>query len=173
MKLIPFILVFFSLACSAQQQIPDQSIQQDFPFELEKYLGTWYEIARFDHRFERDLEYVTASYSLNEDGSIRVLNQGVKNGKKKKAQGKARRAKTGSDRNLEVSFFLNFYSPYNILELDEHYQMVLIGSNSPNYLWILSRTPVINETQLNRMLEKASQRGYDIKKLIYVEQLQP
>lgn len=169
--LIPMLML--ALCCNAQEKQPDQSIDATFTFELEKYLGTWYEIARFDHRFERGLQFVTATYSLNDDGSIRVLNQGIKNGKSKKAKGKARKAQTGTSRNLEVSFFLNFYSPYNILELDEDYQLALIGSNSANYLWILSRTAQVNEIKLNSLLEKARKRGYNIGKLIYVEQNRP
>jgi apolipoprotein D and lipocalin family protein len=170
MRFLFLPLLFITLACSAQNDMPDQSIHAEFSFELEKYLGTWYEIARFDHRFERDLEFVTATYSLNEDGSIKVMNQGIKNGKSKTAIGKARLAKNGVNRNLEVSFFWIFYGPYNILELDKDYQLALIGSNSSDYLWILSRQPQPDSNSINELLEKAKKRGYDTSKLIFVEQ---
>jgi len=152
---------------------PDQTINSEFNFELQKYLGTWYEIARFDHPFERGLEGTTANYTLRSDGKIKVLNQGFKgslNGKLKTAEGKAKLASPETPRNLKVSFFLNFYAPYNILELDPNYQYVLIGSNSDKYLWILSRTPQLDSTILEQLLEKARTRGYDTSKLIMVQQ---
>jgi len=153
---------------------PDQTIQSNFPFELNKYLGTWYEIARFDHSFERGLQGVTATYSLMSDGKIKVLNQGYKNsldGKFKKAVGKAKLANPETPRNLLVSFFWIFYAPYNILELDPDYRYALIGSKSPDYLWILSRTPQLDEKTYQMLLDKAKDRGYDTSKLIKV--LQP
>lgn len=152
---------------------PDQTIKSGFNFELQKYLGTWYEIARFDHSFERGLQGVTANYSLRKDGKIKVVNQGFKNnlnGKLKIAIGKAKVSKPEKPRNLRVSFFLNFYAPYNILELDATYQYVLIGSNSPNYLWILSRTPQMDSSAYNNLVEKAKARGYNTSKLIKVAQ---
>ncbi|MBP7506495.1 MAG: lipocalin family protein [Prolixibacteraceae bacterium] len=150
---------------------PDQTIKSTFDFKLEKYLGTWYEIARFDHSFERGLEGATANYSLMDNGKIKVVNSGYKNGldgKFKTAVGKAKLTSPDTPRNLKVSFFLFFYSPYNILELDENYQYVLIGSNSSNYLWILSRTPEMDDKVYKSLLEKAKNRGYDVSKLIKV-----
>ena len=170
--LIPFVLLVTSCKTEAMTQ-PDQTINSEFNFELEKYLGTWYEIARFDHSFERGLEGTTANYSLRSDGKIRVLNQGYKGslkGKLKTAEGKAKLASPETPRNLKVSFFWNFYAPYNILELDSNYQYVLIGSNSDKYLWILSRTPQLDKAILDQLLEKAKARGYDISKLIMVQQ---
>lgn len=137
--------------------------------DLERYLGTWYEIARFDHSFERGLEGVTATYSFRPDGLIRVVNQGFKNspnGEKSVAVGKAKT--TSEPGKLKVSFFLFFYADYNILELDEEYQWVLIGSSSDRYLWILSRTPELQKDTLQIILEKAAQRGYETSKLIWV-----
>ncbi len=170
--MIILILIFASCKHDVMSQ-PNQTIKQTFDFELEKYLGTWYEIARFDHRFERDLQGVSATYSLRDDGKIEVLNQGYKNsldGKLKTAKGKARKSSGGTDRNLEVSFFLFFYSPYNILELDSNYTYALIGSESDDYLWILSRTPQMDDGDLEMLIEKAEERGYDTSKLIMVEQ---
>lgn len=139
--------------------------------DLQRYLGTWYEIARFDHRFERDLVGVTATYSMREDGKIRVLNQGYKNsldGKLSVAEGKAKL--TNEPGKLKVSFFWIFYADYLVMELDENYQWALIGSTSDKYLWILSRTPKLDESTKNLILEKARTRGYDTSKLIWVAQ---
>ena len=139
--------------------------------DLQRYLGTWYEIARFDHRFERGLAGVTATYSMRDDGKIRVLNQGYKNtldGELSVAEGKAKL--TGEPGRLKVSFFWIFYADYFVMELDENYKWALIGSKSDKYLWILSRTPKLEESVKKLILEKAQNRGYDTSKLIWVEQ---
>ncbi len=169
-----FILIAFimlnTLAINAKD--PDQTIKSTFDFKLEKYLGTWYEIARFDHSFERGLEGTTANYSLMENGKIKVTNSGYKNGlngEQKTSIGKAKLTSPETPRNLKVSFFLFFYAPYNILEIDENYQYVLIGSNSSKYLWILSRTPEMDDKVYKSLLEKAKNRGYDVSKLIKVK----
>jgi apolipoprotein D and lipocalin family protein len=169
-----FIFLIILTACKQPAMTePNQTIHNDFSFQLEKYLGTWYEIARFDHSFERGLQGVTATYSLKPDGKIMVLNKGYKNsldGKLKKAVGKAKIFNPKTPRNLLVSFFWFFYAPYNILELDADYQYALIGSKSSNYLWILSRTPQLDEKTYQWLLEKARDRGYDTSKLIKVLQ---
>ena len=140
-------------------------------FEIDKYLGTWYEIARFDHKFERGLQGVTTSYLRQNDGSIKVLNQGFYNslkGKRFQAEGRAKLTnKTGI---LKVSFFWILYADYLIMELDKNYQWALIGSKSDNYLWILSKTPELKENTKSFILEKAIKRGYDVSKLIWVVQ---
>lgn len=142
-------------------------------FELEKYLGKWYEIARFQHCFEKDLVGVTANYSLREDGKIAVINKGYKNtldGKLKKATGKAR-IPDPNEAKLEVSFFWIFYADYYILELDTvDYQYALVGSSSDNYLWILSRTPQMNEDTYNELVASAKERGYATVELFKVPQ---
>lgn len=167
--LLSFIAVLLACTPKAMSQ-PNQTINNSFEFELEKYLGTWYEIARFDHKFERGLENVTATYTLFDNGKIEVLNQGIKNGKNKKAVGKAKITSPETPRKLKVSFFLFFYAPYNILEIDEDYQYALIGSETENYLWILSRTPQIDENLYNELIEKAQIRGYNTNNLIQVKQ---
>jgi lipocalin len=173
MKIKLLIIGILLTLCSTNvMPQPDQTINSNFNFEIEKYLGTWYEIARFDHRFERGLQGVTATYSLKKDGKIEVLNQGLKgglDGKLKKAKGKARMVSEDTPRQLEVSFFLWFYSPYNILELDPGYNYALIGSNSANYLWILSRSPQLDEGTIEKLLTKARERGYETDNLIWVE----
>ena len=140
-------------------------------FDLSRYLGTWYEIARFDHSFERGLENVTAEYTLRDDGMVNVVNSGWKDGKKNVAKGKARQPDpSGNPAHLEVSFFLFFFSDYNVLMLDDLYQVALIGSASPKYLWILSRTPQISDVVRNAVLNNAKRRGYDVSNLIWVAQ---
>lgn len=142
--------------------------------DLERYMGKWYEIARFDHRFERNLVGVTATYSIRDDGKIKVVNAGYKNsldGKYKETVGKAKQPNPDEPGKLKVSFFLFFYADYYILELDEEYQWALIGSSSDKYLWILSRTPQLDQDTLDHILGKAKERGYDTNRLIWV--LQP
>lgn len=142
--------------------------------DLAKYLGKWFEIARFDHSFERGLVGVAATYSMRPDGKIKVLNEGYKNsldGKHKVAVGKAKIPDPDDFSKLKVSFFLNFYADYLIMELDQvNYQYAMIGSKSDNFLWILSRTPSLPDTIYNMLLEKARLRGYDINALIKVPQ---
>ncbi len=142
-------------------------------FKLDKYLGTWYEIARLPNRFEKDLVGVTATYEMRDDGKVAVINQGYKHtldGKLKKATGKAR-IPDPKKAKLEVSFFWIFYSDYYILELDTvGYQYALIGSSSDNYLWILSRTPYMDEKIYNQLVAGASKRGYDTTQLFKVPQ---
>ncbi len=139
--------------------------------DLKRYMGNWYEIARFNHWFERGLEAVTAVYILKENGRIAVRNCGHKggvSGKLKCTYGKAKLPDPAQPGKLKVTFFLFFYSDYYILELDENYQWALVGSSSVNYLWILSRTPHMPSQTLTGILQKARARGYDTNKLIFV-----
>jgi len=171
-----FTLIFGLLCTNCQTQNSNKMIDKSTVsgVDLNKYLGKWYEIARFDHSFERGLVGVTATYSFRPDGKIKVLNEGYKNvldGKHKKAVGKAKIPDPNDLSKLKVSFFLNFYADYLIMELDqEHYQYVMIGSNSPNFLWILCRTPVMPDVVYNQLVENARKRGYDVSKLIRVPQ---
>lgn len=164
---------------SSAQQTRSMALPQTTPydnssvsaFDLSRYLGTWYEIARFDHSFERGMENVTAEYFLRDDGKIDVINSGWKDGKYKVADGKARQPDPAKDpAHLEVSFFLFFYSDYNVMMIDDDYQVALVGSKSPKYLWILSRTPQVSDAVLDLVLEEASGRGYDTDNLIWVDQ---
>ena len=143
--------------------------------DLNRYLGTWYEIARFPHSFEKNLVGVTATYSLRDDGKIKVLNQGYKNtldGELSVAEGKAKIPDKQEPGKLKVSFFWIFYADYFVLELDKNYHYVMIGSSSPKYFWILSRTPQMSPEIYEMLLEKARQRGYNLDKLVKVEQPQ-
>ena len=136
--------------------------------DLDKYLGKWYEIARFDHSFERDVEQARAEYTLQEDGTVKVLNSGVKNGEPMTAEGKAKRTETPAL--LRVSFFGPFYSDYRVMLVDSAYRYALVGSGSDDYLWLLSRTPQISDSVRTVMLDEASRRGYDTGALIWVKQ---
>jgi lipocalin len=139
--------------------------------DLNKYMGRWFEIARFDHPFERNLELVVASYDINPDGTIKVVNSGFnsKTGRYKESVGRARTAQ-GKKGELEVTFFLNFWSPYKIMELAPDYSYVMIGSDSDKYLWILSRTPKLDAKTIQNLLDIATQRGYNTENLIWVRQ---
>ena len=136
--------------------------------DLQKYLGDWFEVARFNHRFERGISHSKANYSLTGDGRIAVLNTGLKNGVQKVAKGKTKF--TDTPRILRVSFFWFFYGDYRILLLDPDYQWVLVGGSSDKYLWILSRTPQLPPEAKDGILAEASRRGYNIEELIWVEQ---
>lgn len=141
--------------------------------ELEKYLGTWYEIARFPHSFEKGLVGVSATYSMRPDGKIRVVNQGFKgklSGKASRALGKAKIPDLQVPSRLKVSFFLFFYGDYFVLELDDNYRWAMIGSSTPDYFWILSRTAQMDKATYQSLLENARNRGYDLSKLIEVDQ---
>jgi len=140
-------------------------------FDVYRYLGTWYEIGRLDHSFERGLEKVTAHYRLREDGSIHVINRGFDSKKKewKEAEGKAYFVDSPTFGRLKVSFFGPFYGSYNIIALDkEHYQYSLVCGPNTSYLWILSRTPKMEKGLRNRLIDKAKQFGFKTEDLIFV-----
>jgi len=140
-------------------------------FELEKYLGKWYEIARLDHSFERGLEKVTAEYSLREDGGVRVVNRGfsVEDNEWNEAEGKAYFARESDEGYLKVSFFGPFYGSYVIFGLDkENYQYAFISGPNRSYLWFLSRTPTVSEELKNQFVEEAQKRGFPTQELIFV-----
>jgi len=140
-------------------------------FDVNKYLGTWYEIARFDFRFEKNLDNVSAQYSLNEKGNVTVLNSGYNFIKKdwKKADGLAKFREGKDLAKLKVSFFGPFYSGYNVVALDENYQYALIAGKNLDYLWILSRAKDIPEEIKTNYLKIAEEIGYDTSKLIWVK----
>ena len=135
--------------------------------DLNRYLGEWYEIARFDHSFERGIERAKAVYTLNEDGTIKVVNSGIKDGKPKKAVGKGKRTNTPAL--LRVSFFGPFYADYRVMMIDADYTYALVGSGGADYLWILSRTPTLADDAKSALLVEARRRGYDTSKLIWVK----
>ena len=150
----------------------DNTVVKDL--DIQQYLGTWYEIARYDHGFERGLVGVTATYSLRRDGKIKVVNSGYRDsldGKFSQAVGKAKIPDPLNEpAKLKVSFFLFFYGDYFVMELDEEYQWAIVGSTTDKYLWILSRTPVMKQEIYNQLLDKLQERGYDVSRLIKVKQ---
>ncbi len=132
---------------------------------LNNFMGRWYEIARFDHRFERGMTDVTADYILQKDGMIEVVNEGMRGGKLHRSVGRAKTTSTPG--RLRVSFFWIFYSDYNVLEMGEHGEWALIGSRSPQYLWILSRTPTLPDQTVDYIVGQAAKRGYNVDNLIF------
>jgi apolipoprotein D and lipocalin family protein len=142
-------------------------------FELNKYLGKWYEIARLDHSFERGLSQVSAEYSLKEDGGVRVINRGFSAAKNewKEAEGKAYFVNGDSEGYLKVSFFGPFYGSYVVFELDhENYQYAFISGPDTDYLWLLAKTPTVSPEVLQKFVEMSKARGFDTDSLIYVQQ---
>ncbi len=140
-------------------------------FKAEKYLGKWFEIARFDYRFEKNLINVTAEYSLNKKGNIAVKNRGfdvVKN-EWKEALGEAKFVKSPTEARLKVSFFKPIWSGYNVIDIDEDYKHALVVGDSLDYIWILSRDKKLPEHIRKRFLKKAENLGYEISELIWVK----
>ena len=167
MRRFVVLAVFILSGCTG---IPE-GIEPVDNFELEPYLGTWYEIARLDHSFERGLSNVTANYSLREDGGVAVLNRGYHAGKDEwdEAQGKAYFIGDPRIGRLKVSFFGPFYGAYNIFELGDNYEYSLVAGPSRSYLWILAREAQLPQAMLDELLSKAEAAGYDTSQLILVE----
>ena len=141
-------------------------------FELDRYLGKWYEIARLDHSFERGMDRVTAEYSLKEDGTVKVLNRGFLTKKDvwKEAEGKARFVKEEDKGYLKVSFFGPFYGSYVIFELDKtDYEYAFISGPDTSYLWLLARKPVVSPDVMDRFMAHAEELGFELDELILVE----
>lgn len=161
---------FLLTACSTPKPPAGVTVVKDF--DTRRYLGQWYEIARFDHRFERGLEKVTATYSLRDDGGLNVVNRGYNPAREKWQQSTGRAYFTGDPDTaaLKVSFFGPFYGGYNIISLDDNYRYALVCGPNRDYLWILSRTPTIPESVKKELLETATRQGFAVEKLIWVDQ---
>lgn len=150
--------------------LPD-GIEPVRDFELSRYLGTWYEIARLDHSFERGLSRVTADYSLREDGGVRVVNRGYKKatGEWKEAVGRAYFVGSPTLGRLRISFFGPFYGGYNIIALNRNdYQWAMICGPSRDYLWILARQPQLDAEVLETLTTRADSLGFATNELIRV-----
>ena len=140
-------------------------------FELQRYLGTWYEIARLDHPFERGLTNISATYSLRDDGGVAVLNRGysAEDQEWKEASGKAYFVEEAETGYLKVSFFGPFFGAYAVFELDkDNYQYAFISGPSTDYLWLLARTPTVDPQLIERFKSRASELGFDTSELIRV-----
>jgi apolipoprotein D and lipocalin family protein len=150
-------------------QIPD-GVEAIDGFDAERYLGTWYEIARLDHRFERGLDNITATYTARDDGGIDVLNRGFdrERGEWQEARGRAKFVGERDRAMLKVSFFGPFYGGYNVVDLDPDYQLALVAGPNRDYLWILSRNPQPPRDAVERVVQRAKDLGFDTDALIYV-----
>lgn len=166
--LLSGLMLMTLAACTS---LPDR-VEPVQNFELDRYLGTWYEIARLDHAFERGLSEVQAQYSLREDGGVRVINRGYDAEKEewREAEGKAYFVEDSDTGYLKVSFFGPFYGAYVIMALDhEDYQYSLVSGPDRDYLWILSRSPQMDAETLERLINRAREAGYPVDELIYME----
>lgn len=164
-----FISSLLSLSCSVS---PPDGLNAVNNFEVSRYLGTWYEIARLDHRFERGLDQVTAEYSVRDDGGLKVVNKGFSVPKQqwKQSVGKAYFLGDNHRGALKVSFFGPFYGGYHVLALDEDYRYALVAGPNRDYLWILSRTPVLDAAVRDRLVANAKAMGFPVEQLIWVNQ---
>ncbi len=141
------------------------------PFDKAKYLGKWYEIARLDFKFEEGLNNTTANYSLNDNGTIKVVNRGYDYEEEEwtESTGKAKFVGDDNVAKLKVSFFGPFYAGYNVIAIDDNYKYALVAGKNLDYLWILSRETTIPENVKNEYLKKAQEIGYNTADLIWVE----
>jgi apolipoprotein D and lipocalin family protein len=140
--------------------------------ELEKYLGKWYEIAHLPAKFQEGCDETTATYTLLKDGNISVLNTCKRNGKVKTAKGKAKVVDEATGAKLKVTFFWPFYGDYWIIKLGMDYEYAVVGTPNLKYLWILSRTPRIDNKLFSELTEFAKSKGFDTNRLIITKQPQ-
>lgn len=160
-----------AIALHCRRSIP-KGVEAVSPFDANRYLGKWYEIARFDFRFEKNLEHVTAHYSLREDGSIHVVNRGydTRNGEWKESVGRAVFAGDPSTAMLKVSFFGPFYAGYNVVAIDPEYKYALVVGRNLDYLWLLSREEMMPDEVVEKYLAMAESIGFDLDRLHWTEQ---
>lgn len=162
MKLWLFLLVF---AC-ANSSVSPKPVEN---FDLNKYLGTWHEIARIENRFEKNCTNVTANYSLRSDGGINVLNKCVVNGKEKTASAVGYFYKSSNVGLFKVAFFWPFYAKYNISYVDENYQHAIVDSGR-GYLWILARQKTVDTQTMEKIIAKMKENDLEHEKLMYTKQ---
>ena len=159
--------------CSVSKEMSTEFIPVIKTFDIQRYLGTWFEVARLPNSFEKGLDKVTATYSLRDDGKIAVLNRGfdTAKGEWKEAKGKARFKESNAGALLEVSFFWIFYADYRVVDLDTaNYSYAMVTSSSKKYLWILSRTSQMDDSIYNTLIRKASEWGFDTSTIYKVSQ---
>lgn len=166
--LMILLAIVISVLMSCSSLTVDNSPVEDV--DLKRFLGKWYEIARYDHKFERGMEECTATYTLQNDGKLVITNHGMKNGQWDTSVGKGKL--TDEPGVLRVSFWGPFYSDYRIMMLAYDYSYALIGGSTDSYLWILSRTPTLDDYTRDRILLEARRRGYDTSALLWVPQQQ-
>lgn len=167
---LPIALALITVACTG---LP-QGVEPVAGFELDRYLGKWYEVARLDHSFERGLDKVTAEYSLLDGGGVKVVNRGYsgKDAEWDEAEGKAYFVRNSDEGYLKVSFFGPFYGSYVIFELEkENYSYAFVAGPDKSYLWFLSRTPTVSDDLMKKFVDKAAGLGFDTEALIMVGQI--
>ena len=161
-------LLFILTACTGKPE----GVVAVKEFELDRYLGKWYEIARLDHSFERGLNNITAEYSLREDGGVKVINSGFskEDNEWQQAEGKAFFVDETDNGHLKVSFFGPFYGSYIVFELDrKNYQYAFVSGPNTSYLWLLARTPEVDKKVTELFVKRSQELGFDTSQLIYVE----
>lgn len=170
-KIVLLLCVLFGMSsCSSKENerpIDNRTVSE---LSISRFMGKWYEIARYEHRFEKDMTHVSATYTLRDDGKIEVLNEGYKNGELQQIKGRAKQPDAADPGKLKVSFFLWFYSDYYIMEVGADYDYVLVGSSTDKYLWIMYREKQMPQQLLDELLEKLRARGYDTGRLLFVNQ---
>lgn len=156
------------IALKCRRTIP-KGVNAIKPFDIAKYLGKWYEIARLDFHFEKNLDYATAEYSPNEDGTIKVVNRGYNYKKQEQVEsiGKAVFAGDMDEAKLKVSFWGPFYSGYNVISIDNKYKYALVAGRNRNYLWLLSREKEVPQKIIQSYLQEARSLGFDTSKLVW------
>ena len=172
MKKIFFFIVLFTQILIGCTGIPED-LKAVNNFDLNRYLGTWYEIARLDHRFERGLNNISADYTMNTNNSIKVINKGwnVTDQKWEQAEGKAYFVEQHDIGRLKVSFFGPFYGGYNIIDLDKkNYSYAMVTGPDKSYFWILSRTKQLPKAKLDALINRAKVMGFPVDKFIFVNQ---
>ncbi|EAT11656.1 lipocalin [Bermanella marisrubri] len=165
------VMLFFLVVLTGCLGMPER-VSPVTGFEADRYLGTWYEVARLDHSFERGLKNISATYSKRDDGGINVLNRGysIEDQEWNQAQGKAYFVEDERTGYLKVSFFGPFYGSYVVFDLDkEGYEYAFISGPDTDYLWLLARTPNPGEAVINRFKTVAKAKGFDTNELIFVE----
>ena len=167
-KYLSFSLLILT-ALSACTGMPD-GVEPVTGFDKSRYLGTWHEIARLDHSFERDLVDVTAEYSLRDDGAVRVINSGTdsETGERKVAEGHAKFVGDDGTAHLKVSFFGPFYGSYIVFELDPDYRYAFVAGYNTNYLWLLARETNISEDIRKRFTDRAGDLGFAVDDLVWL-----
>ena len=165
--IVSFFIAFLFIGCGSKNPY----LKTVDKVDIQKYKGTWYEIARFEHFFEKGCKNVSATYEIKDNGKIKVINKctKIKDGEKKEATGEAY-AVDSTNSKLKVSFFKPFYGDYWIIDLDENYNYALVGSPNREYLWILSRTKTISKEIKNSILNKLPEHKFDKSKFIWTIQ---
>lgn len=170
-RLLPWFLGLLGSGCAATTtvRLGLPALETVPRVELDRYLGTWYEIAAFPQRFQRGCTATTASYSLRADGQIDVVNRcrlNTPDGPEKVARGRARIVDPKNQARLEVSFFRPFWGDYWIIDLDPDYQYAVVGHPSRDYLWVLCRKPYMDEAVYQGIIERLKRQGYEVGKLV-------